>query len=467
MFVMLARFAALVVSSALLFFAPVVHADPPARDAAAAQAAGPHKIVLSNGLEVFVVPDHRVPSAVVAVRYRVGRRDDPADRRGMAELFKPLLERPSTRHLREFARADVFQVLGVPGGMPASVFVTDDLTLVTSQVAPHLVELALFLEADRMGFLSDNITSDMVDFVRAGVENAAANDDRNVIVHILAKIQREVFGPTHPYGRLGSDLPLTLGGLTAREVLERKRDAYGPGNATLVVMGDVSLGDVERHLKRYFEPLLPTTRLPAFPRGAASLASEKRMTIEANVPQYQVLLAWPTAPFYSDDDIALDVVARVLRERMHRKLGLEMKATVFTGARQASSDLGSYLYVTAAPANGHDVPEVQRLMEEEIRLLSTNGPTPSETSNGGSEFATSLALGHVRLKDRAHHLGDCYIALGDASFYNRYIAGYLTISAAEVQKAAARYLHPTRRIVANIVPTKDAPPVGRVVGEKP
>lgn len=463
---MFARFASALIGLAMVSTSAVSLADKPMQEISTTKDVATRKLVLSNGLEVFIVEDHHVPNTVVELRYRVGRRDDPADRRGLAQVFKVLFEHPSTRHMRDFARADALHVAGAPNGIKTTVFVGDDGTHLTTQVPSHLTELALFLEADRMGFSADWMTPEMVEYAVKEAVRIDGEEQWNAFATALSMMEREQFGSAHAYSRIAPDLPLEIDDLTAREVLARKHEAYGPGNATLVVMGDIDAARVEAQVRRYFEPLLRTPRLAAPGRNVATRSGEKRITLEANIPAPQMIIGWPTAAFYTADDIALDVVARILRERLYQKLTVEKKATSLTGARQASRELGSYFYVTASAAAGHDLPEIQKLLEEEIRNISTNPPSQSEMSRSTNEFVTSLSLGHITLRDRSHQMVTCFHAVGDPSCYDEYIAGYSKLRPADVQNAAAKYLHPTNRLVGIIVPNKDAPVGGRVVGEK-
>jgi predicted Zn-dependent peptidase len=178
--------------------------------------------------------------------------------------------------------------------------------------------------------------------------------------------------------------------------------------------------------------------------------------LEGDEPRSTVFFFWPTAPFYSDDDITLDVTANLVRKRMFDKLIVERKVATRIGVLQSSASLGSYFFTYATPADGHDVDEMRGLMEEEIRALATNSPTAIETVNASAKYAATYALGHVSLKDRALHIANCQQALGDPTFHDKYIAAYLTATPTGVQKAVTKYLHTKNRVVVTMMPKKGA-----------
>ena len=166
------------------------------------------------------------------------------------------------------------------------------------------------------------------------------------------------------------------------------------------------------------------------------------------------------------DDSVLDVVARVVSARVRKKRSSGAKDAADTNTRQTSRELGSYFYVASTLDDGQDFDTVRAAIENEIHDLSTNGPTAAEVAQQTANFTTRMALQHVSLEERAHHLGECLRVNGDATFFDKYIANYATIGIADVQRVSARYLHPTHKVILTVVPNAQAPAAGRVVGEK-
>jgi zinc protease len=267
-----------------------------------------HDVTLENGLRVVIAVDHRAPQVAMRIEYAVGDALDPPAQRGLAQLIGAMLPKLWTRHLRSDERPRLLQAAGFKFEEP-TVEVGVDETSLMLQVPAEALELALWLEADRMGFAADSISQSTLQRAmarsQAAVDRAFNEGDAFLAYHAA-------LGATHPYGAL--DRPSNLSQLQAAVVAERVRRYYNPASAVLVLVGDVDANSAEQAVRRLFGPLAsaPLSPLPKVSRGTSS----RLLSMSAAVPAQFSALVWETPAFLAPDDRALDVIATVLTRRL-------------------------------------------------------------------------------------------------------------------------------------------------------
>jgi zinc protease len=305
-------------------------------EGAAVQAPPPsipfQKFVLDNGLELVVHEDHSVPVAAVYVYYHVGSAREVKGRSGFAHLFEHMLFQGS-EHVGDDQHFKLVQ--GAGGTLNGST--TTDRTNYFEILPANQVELALWLESDRMGFLLPAMTQAKLDNQRDVVKNERRqNYENRPYGQAEGVIEAAMYPPDHPYSWLtiGSQEDLTAASLDDVKAFFQRW--YGPNNATLAVGGDVKTDEVVALVRKYFGsiPRGPAVETPT-PRPT-KLDAEKRLVMEDKVKLPELSMTWPSVPAHASDEAALDVLASILAAnssaildkalRMDEQLASEVRA---------------------------------------------------------------------------------------------------------------------------------------------
>ncbi len=280
------------------------------------------KSVLSNGLQVILHEDHTLPTTAVNVWYHVGSKDEEIGRTGFAHLFEHVMFEGSKHHNRNYFEP-LQKVGGVLNGSTSS-----DRTNYWETVPSSYLELALWLEADRMGFLLDALDQKRFDIQRDVVKNERRQRYDNTPygqAHLL--LQPAVFPAPHPYSWsvIGSQEDLDAALLD--DIKDFFRRHYAPSNASLAIAGDFDPAEAKRLVERYFgdiPPGLPVTRVG---RMDSSLKGEVHITTQDKVQLPRLYLVWPSGPMFDQNEAPLELLASVLGDgkssRLYRSLVYE------------------------------------------------------------------------------------------------------------------------------------------------
>jgi len=334
------------------------------------------EFTLPNGLRVAIAVDHRVPQVALRIEYAVGDALDPPEQRGIAQLVGAIVPKLQTRHLRAVERPRLLQAAGFKFEEP-EVQVNLDTTVVTLQVPAEALELALWLEADRMGFAADGVSQALFE---QGLHRAQDLVERAPNDPAALTAFRAALGRAHPYG--GLDRPAKLSAVTALAVAERLRRYYNPASAALVLVGDVDVQSAEQAVRRLFGPLpsAPLTPLPLVGRRA----TPQLISLLSPVPERFSALVWETPALFAVDDQGLDVIATLLSRRLSAR-NLCDKIRVGQRSRRLTS---VFVASCEAPRISSDV--WRSALSEELTALA-EGRVPAAEVEGAALYYALLA----------------------------------------------------------------------------
>ncbi|MFZ9886185.1 MAG: M16 family metallopeptidase [Myxococcota bacterium] len=345
-----------------------------------AQAASPttlkapyERFVLDNGLVVILHEDHTLPKVSVNLWYHVGSAQERSDRTGFAHLFEHLMFEGSA-HVPEGA----FDTWLEEAGGQNNGSTTEDRTNYVIDVPAGALDLALFLESDRMGFLLETMTPSRVDGQRDIVKNERRQsyENRPYGVADLA-LPPLLYPKDHPYSWPVIGSMEHLSAASHDDVVSFFRRYYGPNNATLVIAGDFDPKSARRSVERWFNdiPRGPEVAAPVAPEVV--LVAEKRVTLEDDVQLEKVILVWPTVPVFTDGDAALDALAEILGEgknsRLYKRLVYDEQAAQDVTVYHASQRLAGTFVVEIMVRPGRTGDELVRLALEEIGRVQREG----------------------------------------------------------------------------------------------
>jgi zinc protease len=410
---------------------------------------------LANGLQLLVHEDHSLPIVSVNTWYHVGSGDEQVGHTGFAHLFEHIMFMGS-----QHVPTGDFDKLLEAAGANNNGSTTPDRTNYYEDGPSNALELMLWLDADRMGYLLPEMTPEKVDIQRGVVKNERRQSYENQPYGLANEnIVSRLYPASHPYSwpTIGSMTDLTAASLD--DVKQFFRRYYTPNNATMVVAGDVKPQEVHKLVERYFGdvPRGPQVTRPVAP--PVNLTADVFHTLEDQVQLPRLYHSWHAVKAFAPDEPALDAVAGILTNgkssRLYQRLVYQMQiASQVTGYQDAGKlDGRLVLYATAKP--GHDLREIQAVLDDEVRKLAESGPTQRELDrfkNSTESRFIDILESVGGFSGRADQLNYYNYFVGKPDYMAEDLARYRALTTADVQRAAKTYLADAHRVVLSVVP---------------
>jgi zinc protease len=308
------------------------------------------KHTLANGLDVLVHEDHHVPIVAVNVWYHVGSKNERPGRTGFAHLFEHLMFEGSEHHNKGY-----FPPLQQAGAL-LNGSTNADRTNYWEVVPTSAIDLALWMESDRMGYLLPALTRERFETQRDVVLNERRQnyENRPYGLAVMAVIEA-LFPPDHPYHWLTIGSAEDIRAMQLEEVQAFFRTYYHPGNASLALAGDIETTRALELADQYFGDLPAGTRLDRV-AASASLQREVRLVLEDSVEMPRIYMAWHSPAMFEPGDAEMDLLADLLANgktsRLYRTLVYDRRIALDVSAFQNSRELGSFFMLVATAAPG-------------------------------------------------------------------------------------------------------------------
>ncbi|WP_313455144.1 pitrilysin family protein [Stenotrophomonas sp.] len=402
------------------------------------------EFTLPNGLRVVVHTDRKAPIVAVNIWYHVGSKDEPAGRTGFAHLFEHLMFQRSENHDGEYF--EPFKQVGVTGQNGTT---NTDRTNYFENVPTTALDMALWMESDRMGHLLGAIDQAALDEQRGVVQNEKRQGENQPYGQVWEKLNRALYPAGHPYHHsvIGSMNDLNAASLD--DVKTWFRTWYGPNNAVLVLAGDIDVATAKEKVARYFGdiPAGPSMAQPKV--DVAKRETSTRETMTDKVPQARIYRAWNVAEVGTTDIDQLQLFAQVLggakASRLDQRLLHQDKLVDNVSAGAYSSQLGSNFMIMATVKQGVDPAKVEAIIDEEVRKLIKDGPTAAELARGKTAFRAGFIRGIERIGGfggKADALAECTVYEGDPGCFRRSLKVINDATAADVRGIGAKWLGP-------------------------
>jgi zinc protease len=424
------------------------------------------KYALPNGLEVILHHDASLPLVAVNVWYHVGPSNEPAHRSGFAHLFEHLMFEGSKHVGHEFDH-----LLESVGATNVNGTTSWDRTNYFETVPRQNLELALWLESDRMGFLLDALSQARLDVQRDVVKNERRQHYENSPYGPSELAMYEALFPAdHPYhgAVIGSMEDLSRASMD--DVKAFFRTFYAPNNATLTIAGDFDPATARTQIEHYFGTLASSAKPESPVWVTKPLSAEVRKDVEESVELAKVSLGWVTPPAYTPDDNALDVTAMLLAggkaTRLYQDLVVKQKIASDVSASLDSNKLASMFGVDATVAAGVDPKKVEAALDTNLSRLGKDGPTTAELDRAKRRIRLRILTDLQRLdgdggeSGRAGTLQRMNQYLGDPGKLTEYVTNIDRVTAADVKRVVTSELAKTMAAVITTKPRAPSPPPG-------
>jgi len=410
------------------------------------------KYKLPNGLEVILHEDHSTPIVTVDTWYHVGSGDEQVGRTGFAHLFEHIMFMGS-QHVPVGAFDQMLEAAGADNNGST----TEDRTNYYENLPSNALALALWLDADRMGFLLPTMDLAKLNLQRDVVKNERRQSVDNVPYGRADEtILAALYPKSHPYSWpvIGSMADLSAASLD--DVKTFFRTYYAPNNATLVIAGDFDPAAVKTLVVQYFGSI---PRGPAVKRRttvpAVVIPRDKFIVLEDKVQLPRLFYTWPTVKAFAKDDAALDILAQVLandkNSRLYKKLVYDLQIAQNARAFQESGRLDGKFQVDVTPMPGQKVSDIDQIVQTEIANVIKNGISTRELQRAQNSYKASFLNRLASVLGKADQLNFYNYFVGTPDYVQQDAARYDQVTAVDVQRAARKYLGKPK-IVLTVVP---------------
>jgi zinc protease len=450
----LARLGA-VAALALVALSLGIRAQAPASTGGGVPAIPYEKYVLGNGLEVILSEDHRLPLAAVNLWYHVGPANEEPGRTGFAHLFEHMMFQGS-KHVPNDSH---FKILEAAGASSINGTTDFDRTNYFETVPSNQLELALWMESDRMGYLLDKVDraafANQQDVVRNERRQSVENQPYGIAEEALF---HQLFPRTHPYyaAVIGSHADIQAAQLD--DVKAFFKQYYAPNNASLAIVGDIDKTAAKQLVEKYFGPLKRGSDVPPIAAKTPAIDAERRLIVKDHIELPRVYAGWITSPIFKTGDADAAVAAEILgggtSSRLYKRLVYEQQIAQSVSVVQYSLILGSVFEVILTARPGHTADELERALHAEFEALRRDGPQDAEVTRARNSIET-------RIIRQLESLGGFGGVADRLNMYNHFLhdPGYLAkdaeryrgVTAASIKAFAQEQLRPEARAIVHAV----------------
>jgi len=410
---------------------------------------------LPNGLTVILHRDTSVPVVSVNVWYHVGSGNERPGRTGFAHLFEHVMFEGSM-HVPEGSFDTWLEAAG--GNNNGST--TNDRTNYYEDMPSNALELALFLESDRMGFLLDEKAPDKINGQRDVVKNEKRQSvDNQPYGQAFIELPAMLYPAGHPYSwsTIGSMEDLTAASF--EDVARFFRTYYVPSNASLVIAGDIDIAATRKLVEKWFSDVPAGKPVPKLTAPTVVLDGVKKKTITDRVQLPRLFLAWHTPGILQPGDAAMDVVSNLLtggkNSRLYKRLVYEMQIAQDVNAAQQSQALDSNFLIIATARPGQTLDKIQAVIDEELDKLRATPPDAREMQRALNQIEANFYRGMERVGGfggKANQLNAYYTETGQPDYFQKDLDRYRALTPADIKAAVEKYLPKDRRVELSVLP---------------
>jgi zinc protease len=411
------------------------------------------KRTLDNGLQLIVHEDHQLPMVAVNVWYHVGSKNEQPGRTGFAHLFEHLMFEGSEHHDHGY-----FPPLQRAGGL-LNGSTNADRTNYWEVVPTGALDLALWMESDRMGYLLPALTGPKFDNQREVVLNERRQNYENRPYGLAGiAVSAALFPSDHPYHWPTIGAADDLRAASIDDVRDFFKAYYHPGNASLSLAGDLEIEQAFDLAEQYFGDL---PRGPAVPRvsAQAALTENATLVLEDRVELPRLYLAWHSPAMFASQDAELDIAADVLAygktSRLYKTLVYERRVATDVSAHQLSREMSGMFQVVCTAAAGVPLTELEAAIRAAVAQLAAGGATDAELERG---LVQTEAQFIYRLQTiggfggKSDQLNAYNTFAGDPGYFDRDRQRYIRITSSGVAAAVSAWLVKAPSVSLSVVP---------------
>jgi zinc protease len=400
------------------------------------------KFVLDNGLTLVVHEDHKAPIVAFNIWYHVGSKNEKPGKTGFAHLFEHLMFNGSENY-----DDDYFKPMQKVGATDLNGTTNEDRTNYFENVPTSALDLALWLESDRMGHLKGAISQAKLDEQRGVVENELRqyrNEPYSVTEDLIIA---GTFPPGHPYSwSVGGSIE-DLDSAKLDDVHKWFATYYGPNNAVVVIAGDIDAKTALDKVKRYFGDIPPSPPVSRQNVWIARRTGEHRQSVQDRVSLARLYKVWNVPPWGAADSTYLNLAASVLADgktsRLYKRLVYDDQIAVSVSAEVDAREIAGLFMITADAKPGVELSVVEKAIDEELGRFLAEGPTDKEMERVRTQYLAGFVRGVERIGGfggKSDILARSQAFAGRPDFYKTILQAVASAKAKEVKEAAVSWL---------------------------
>jgi len=411
------------------------------------------KYTLPNGLTVLLNVDHSDPIAAVAIYYHVGSSREVPGKTGFAHLFEHMMFQRS----ENVGEDQLFRnIQGAGGTLNGST--NQDRTNYYEVIPNNALEMALWMESDRMGYLTNMVTKKaLVNQINVVQNEKRQNYDNTPYGYNSGLIARTVYPQGHPYSWTTIGAMEDLASASVEDVRAFHKKFYAPNNATLAISGDINVDKVKAMIDKYFgeipsgEPIEKRSPMPVTLSQTTKLYHEDNL---AKAPQ--LTMVCPTVERYSKDSYALNFLAQILsgtkKSPLYKILVEEKKLTSRVMARNGSQELAGTFTISVSANPGVNLTEVEKAIFEGFEKFEKEGFTGEDLLRIKAGHETSFVSVFSSVQGKAFQLAEYTMNTGDPGYYQKDLEGLQSVTAEEVKAVYEKYIKGKNYVMTCFVP---------------
>jgi zinc protease len=397
---------------------------------------------LDNGLRLVVHEDTKAPIVAVNVWYHVGSKNEKTGKTGFAHLFEHLMFNGTENYDDEYFKP--FELVGATNMNGTTNF---DRTNYFQNVPKTALDMALWMESDRMGHLMGAVTQEKLDEQRGVVQNEKRQGENQPYGKVFSKLLAGVFPDGHPYATSVIGSMEDLNAASLEDVQEWFETYYGPNNAVIVVAGDVVPAEVLARVEHYFGDIPPGPPISKLESWTVKLDRDKREVMQDRVPQARIYKVWG-GPTNTGEDAELlnlfgDVLAGGKNSRLYERLVYNEQIATAAQAGVIGNEIGGLFMAMATVQPGGDLKVVEQALNEEIERLLEDGITADELERVKVQYRSGFVRGLESIGGfggKSDILAQNAVYEGDPGAFKKSMDRIEAATAEEVEAAAKRWI---------------------------
>jgi zinc protease len=411
------------------------------------------KYTLGNGLTVVLHEDKSDPIASVAVYYHVGSSRETEGKTGFAHLFEHMMFQRS----ENVGEDQLFKnIQGSGGNLNGST--SQDRTNYYEVVPKNALEMALWMESDRMGYLENTVTQASL----VNQQNVVQNEKRQSYDNApygfnQGLILKSLYPKGHPYSWTVIGEMEDLTNATVDDVKAFHRKFYSPNNAYLVIAGDYDKAEVKKWVEKYFGEIPKGVNVEKRKPMNVTLSETKKLYHEDNFAKAPMLtMVFPTVERFSKDSYALNFLGELLagtkKSPLYTVLVKDKKLTSRVMARNGSQELAGSFTISVAANPGVNLTEVESAIFEGFAKFEKDGFSEEDMERIKAGYETSFVSRFSSVQGKAFTLAEYTMNTGDPQYYEKELAGFMNVTVADIKSVYEKYIKGKNYIETNFVP---------------
>src|SRR6266496_738233 len=359
------------------------------------------RFILTNGLTLLVHEDHKAPIVAVNLWYHVASKNEKPGKTGFAHLFEHLMFTGSEHFKGGADQRAFFEAMERIGATDLNGTTSEDRTDFFENVPTNALDVALWIESDRMGHFIGAVDQARLDVQRGVVQNEKRQGENQPYGVTEELIVKGTAPAGHPYSWTVIGLMEDLSAASLEDVRHWFQTYYGPANTVLVLAGDIDAETALKKVQHYFGEIPAGPPVARYEKWIPKIAGTRRQKVSDRVPQARLYKVWNVPPYGESDTSYLELVSRVLASgktsRLYKRLVYDDQSATDVSAFVDRREISAQFWIIATARPGGDLARIEKAMDEELAGLLAKGPTPAELLRAKARHIAAFVRGIERI----------------------------------------------------------------------